>query len=117
MIKDKLYTTDELREGGIYTGDFYRMAEPCEVTGTLVLKAFGDRRTMRMFFILDDGRKIFTPVFWWQKFLNLPNTPIGTALRLTYVQNRKGIHLEKAEALSRQASDLHVQIQPVRDDP
>ena len=37
------------------------MEEPCEVTGTLYLKAFCDLKTMRMFFLLDDGRKIFYP--------------------------------------------------------
>lgn len=98
MMEDKLYTTAEMREEGIFTDDFLRMDESCEVTGTLVLKACGDKKTMRMFFILDDGRKIFTPVFWWQRYLNLPNTPIGTRLKLTYVQNAKGIHLGKAEA-------------------
>ena len=99
MIEDKLYTTEEMRERGIYTDDFLRMGSPCEVTGTLYLKACGDRKTMRMFFLLDDGRKIFTPVFWWQRYLNLPNTPIGTRFRLTYVSNNKGVHLGKAEVL------------------
>lgn len=95
MIEDKLYTTDELRDSSIYTGDFLRMEEPCEVTGTLCLKALCDRKTMRMFFILDDGRKIFTPVFWWQRYLELPAMPVGTRLRLHYVQNSKGVHLGK----------------------
>ena len=99
MIQDKLYTTPELMEEGIYTGDFQRMDEPCQVKGTLFLKAYGDRRTMRMFFVLDDGRKIFTPVFWWQQYLHLPDTPIGTKFRLTYAQNAKGIHLAKAEMI------------------
>lgn len=96
-MEDKLYTTSELREEGIYTDDFLKMDEPCEAVGTLVLKAYGDKKTMRMFFILEDGRRIFTPVFWWQRYLNLPNTPIGTTLKLTYVRNSKGIHLGKAE--------------------
>lgn len=96
-MEDKLYTTSELREEGIYTDDFLKMDEPCEVVGTLALKAYGDKKTMRMFFVLEDGRRIFTPVFWWQRYLNLPNTPIGTTLKLTYVRNSKGIHLGKVE--------------------
>ena len=96
-MEDKLYTTSQLREEGIYTDDFLKMSEPCEVLGTLVLKAYGDKKTMRMFFILEDGRRIFTPVFWWQRYLDLPNTPIGTTLKLSYVQNTKGIHLGKVE--------------------
>lgn len=99
MIEDKLYTTDELMNQGIYTGDFLRMEEPCEVAGTLYLKALCDRKTMRMFFVLEDGRKIFTPVFWWQQYLGLPIMPLGTRFRLTYVQNSKGVHLGKAEPL------------------
>ena len=99
MIENKLYTTSEMMEKGIYTGDYRKMDVPCQVNGTLVLKACGDRRTMRMFFVLDDGRKIFTPVFWWQQYLGLPDMPIGTKLRLTYIQNPKGIHLDKAEQI------------------
>ena len=99
MIENKLYTSQDLMLEGIYTGDFLRMEEPCQVNGTLVLKAYGNQRTMRMFFILEDGRKIFTPVFWWQQYLHLIETPIGTKFRLTYVQNPKGIHLDKAERI------------------
>jgi len=98
-MEDKLYTTSQLRREEIYTDDFLKMDVPCEVIGTLVLKAYGDKKTMRMFFVLEDGRKIFTPVFWWQRYLDLPNTPIGTTLKLTYVQNTKGIHLGKAEPI------------------
>ena len=46
-MEDKLYTTSELREEGIYTDDFLKMDEPCEVVGTLALKAYGDKKTIR----------------------------------------------------------------------
>ena len=43
---------------------------------------------LRLFFLLDDGRKIITPVFKWQKYLNFFHIPIGTRLLLTYVDGR-----------------------------
>ncbi len=97
QILDKLYTTQELMDQGICTTEYRPMDEPCTVIGILVLKAECDRRTMRMFFRLEDGRRVFTPVFWWQRYLSLPQTPIGTRLQLTYVRNSKGIHLGSAE--------------------
>jgi hypothetical protein len=50
-----------------------------------------------MFFSLSDGRKILTPVFWWQLGRGFQNIPTGTVVKLTYVQNSTGqIHLENA---------------------
>lgn len=99
MIENKVYTSLEMMQERIYTGDFYRMEEPCQVIGRLVLKAESREGIMRAFFVLEDGRKIFTPVFWWQQYLYLVETPIGTRFRLTYVKNPKGIHLDKAEKI------------------
>ena len=99
MIEDKIYTSQELMLAGIYTVDFHRMEEPCQVIGQLVLKAEGREGILRTFFVLEDGRKIFTPVFWWQMYLGLTDTPIGTKFRLTYARNPKGVHLDKAEQI------------------
>ena len=99
MIENKIYTSLELMQEGICTVDFQRMEEPCQVIGRLVLKAESREGIMRAFFVLDDGRKIFTPVFWWQRYLDLPEVSIGAKLRLTYVRNPKGIHLDKAEKI------------------
>ena len=99
MIENKIYTSFEMMREGIYTGDFHRMEEPCQVIGRLVLKAESREGIIRAFFVLEDGRKIFTPVFWWQQYLDLIETPIGTKFRLTYVKNPKGVHLGKAEKI------------------
>ena len=37
-MEDKIYTTDELVEAGIYTTDFDFMDKPGEYTGTLLIK-------------------------------------------------------------------------------
>jgi hypothetical protein len=50
-----------------------------------------------MFFSLSDGRKILTPVFWWQLGRGFQNIPTGTVLKLTCAKNSTGqIHLENA---------------------
>ena len=54
---------------------------------------------MRLFFRLSDGRKIITPVFWWQSYLGFYDIDNGTNLRLIYKQNSKGIALTAVEVL------------------
>ena len=95
-MEDKIYTTDELMEAGIYTTDFEFMDKPGEYLGTLLLKGNSCRGMLRLFFLLDDGRKIITPVFKWQKYLNFFHIPIGTRLLLTYVDGRDNkVYLKK----------------------
>ena len=50
--------------------------------GTLEMKAQGHKKSIRIFLTLDDGRKIITPIFWWQTYLGFYYMPIGTKLRL-----------------------------------
>lgn len=95
-MEDKIYTTDELVEAGIYTTDFDFMDKPGEYIGTLLFKGSSYRGLLRLFFLLEDGRKILTPVFKWQKFLGFFHIPIGTKLRLIYVNGREGmVYLKK----------------------
>ena len=95
-MEDKIYTTDELMEAGIYTTDFVFMDKPGEYLGTLLLKGNYCRGMLRLFFLLDDGRQIITPVFKWQKYLNFFHIPIGTRLLLTYVDGRDNkVYLKK----------------------
>ena len=85
MFDNRIYTARELMEQQIYTNDYQFMDKPCTVVGILVLKA--DSRKpgiLRVFFQLDDGRKIITPVFWWQQYLGFFEIEIGKRLRLTY---------------------------------
>ena len=95
-MEDKIYTTDELVEAGIYTTDFDFMDKPGEYVGTLLYKGSSYRGLLRLFFLLEDGRKILTPVFKWQKFLGFFHTPVGTKLRLIYVNGREDmVYLKK----------------------
>ena len=97
-MEDKIYTLEEMRSLGIDTHEYVFMDQPGESTGTLVLKAESRTKSIRMFFFLSDGRKILTPVFWWQLGRGFQNIPTGTVLKLTYAQNSTGqIHLENAE--------------------
>ena len=66
MLEDKIYTLEEMRSLGIDTHEYVFMDQPGEVTGTLVLKAESRTPSIRIFFALSDGRKILTPIFWWQ---------------------------------------------------
>jgi hypothetical protein len=51
---------------------------------------------LRLFFLLEDGRQIITPVFKWQKFLGFFHIPVGTRLLLTYVNGRDDkVYLKK----------------------
>ena len=95
-MEDKIYTTAELVEAGIYTTDFDFMDKPGEYIGTLLFKGSSYRGLLRLFFLLEDGRKILTPVFKWQKFLGFFHIPVGTKLRLIYVNGREDmVYLKK----------------------
>ena len=96
-MEDKIYTLEEMRTLGLDTSGYALMKEPGEVIGTLMLKAESRSPSKRLFFSLSDGRKIITPIFWWQLSRGFQNIPTGTVLKLTYVQNSTGqIHLENA---------------------
>ena len=97
MLEDKIYTLEEMRSLGIDTHEYVFMDKPGEVTGILVLKAETRSQSKRLFFSLSDGRKIITPIFWWQLSRGFQNIPAGTVLKLTYAKNGTGqIHLENA---------------------
>ena len=57
---------------------------------------------LRLFFQLSDGRKIITPVFWWQSYLGFYEIDNGTNLRLIYEKNGKGISLKEIEILDKE---------------
>lgn len=101
MPENRIYTSREMREEQIYTYDFQFMDEPCTVTGTLVLKAESHKPgVLRVFFQLDDGRKIISPVFWWQRYLGLYEMEIGTQLMLNYEPgNHGGVYLVAVEEI------------------
>lgn len=90
QFENRIYSRAELREREIDTGDYAIMTEPREVEGTLILKAEARNRMVRLFFVLSDGRKILTPVFWWQRSAGFYDLEVGARYRLRYVPGKDG---------------------------
>ena len=90
QFENRIYSRAELREREIDTGDYAIMTEAEEVEGTLVLKADARNRMVRLFFVLSDGRKILTPVFWWQRSAGFYDLEVGARYRLSYVPGKDG---------------------------
>lgn len=100
-IANKIYTKAEMRELGINTSDYVFMDEEGEFYGRLVLKAEARNDMIRLFIELNDGRKIITPVFWWQLSEKFGDKDIGTPLKFHYKRNSTGkVHLESAEIVN-----------------
>ena len=99
MIANKVYTRDEMREEHIITTDYHFIDKEGEYFAKLIMRAEASKNMMRLFFQLSDGRKIITPVFWWQSYLGFYEIDNGTNLRLIYEKNGKGIALKKIEIL------------------
>lgn len=100
-IVNKIYTKAEMRELGINTSDYVFMDEEGEFYGKLVLKAEARNDMIRLFIELNDGRKIITPVFWWQLSKKFGDIDIGTSLKLHYKRNATGkVHLESVEIVN-----------------
>lgn len=99
MIANKVYTRDEMREEHIITTDYRFIDKEGEYFAKLIMRAEASKNMMRLFFQLSDGRKIITPVFWWQSYLGFYEIDNGTNLRLIYERNGKGISLKEIEIL------------------
>ncbi len=99
MIANKVYTREEMREERIHTADYCFIDKAGEYTATLIMKAEASSGMLRLFFQLSDGRKIITPVFWWQKYLGFYEIDNGTKVKLIYKEDPKGIYLYTAEIL------------------
>lgn len=82
MIANKVYTREEMREERIHTVDYRFIDKAGEYTATLIMRAEASSGMLRLFFRLNDGRKIITPVFWWQKYLGFYETDNGTKVKL-----------------------------------
>ena len=111
-IENKIYSIEEMKELAIFTADYRFMDTPCTVVGTLVLKAQARGNMLRLFFRLEDGSKIITVVYWWQRYLGFYEQPVGATFLLRYVKNNKGgIHLDSAKALDRSMCNATVREQ------
>ena len=67
VYENRIYSRAEMRRLDIFTDEYALMRDEGEVTGTLVLKADARNGMVRLFFALSDGKKVITPVFWWQR--------------------------------------------------
>lgn len=90
QFENRIYSRAEMREQEIDTSDYAIMTEAEEVEGTLVLKADARNRMVRLFFVLSDGRKILTPVFWWQRSKGFFDLEVGACYLLSYVPGKDG---------------------------
>lgn len=90
--EDTILTCDQMRQFNVQTGEYQFMDEEGCYTGVLDFRAYGNSRKMRLFFTLDDGRKIISLVFWWDKdYLGFKNIPNGTYLCLHYKVDDNGV--------------------------
>lgn len=93
-----IYTRRQMRELNISTDDYCFMSEAGFFFGRLDLRAEAKDRMLRLFITLDDGRKIITPVFWWQNFVGFYEIKNGTRLKFHYVKNGQNkIYLKDVE--------------------
>lgn len=99
--EDMVLSCEQMRQLNVQTGEYQFMDTEGVYNGRLELRAYGNSRNLRLFFTLDDGRKVIALAFWWKDnylgFLDIPN---GTYLKLCFEKNEKGIiNLEEAEIL------------------
>ncbi len=99
-FENRVYSRAEMRAMEIDTSDYCFLTEAGDFHAQLLLKAEARDGMLRAFFRFEDGRKIITPIFWWQKRQGLWDIPVGTWLLLHYGLNTKGgIYLLDAERL------------------
>lgn len=91
VYENRIYSRAEMRRLEIFTDEYALMRDEGEVTGTLVLKAEARNGMVRLFFALSDGRKVITPVFWWQRAKGFFDLPVGGTYRLRYEPGKNGM--------------------------
>ena len=100
MMEDRIYSRAELRRMDLDTSEYQFLSESGDFQAVLVLKAEARDRMLRMFFDFSDGRKIITPLFWWQRKQGLWDIPVGRPLLLHFGDStRGGVYLNGAEVL------------------
>ena len=99
MMQDTVYTREQMRELRIMTQDYAINVEEGSFSARLDLKAEGHSGTLRLFFTFDDGRKIISPVYWWNRYLGFYELPVGSRVLLTYTRSSQGVFLTGAELI------------------
>ncbi len=88
-IEDKVYTQQELKDQDILTDEYRLLLQPGIYFARLDLKAKA-RSSLRVFFTLDDGRKVLSTAQWFQRYLGFYEIPIGTRMQLVYEKKASG---------------------------
>ena len=97
-IEDKVYSRAEMRAMEIDTSGYCFLTDTGDFRAQLLLKEEARDGMLRAFFRFEDGRKIITPIFWWQKRLGLWDIPVGKWLLLHYgLSSKGGIYLMDVE--------------------
>ena len=97
-IEDKVYSRAEMRAMEIDTSDYCVLTEAGDFYAQLLLKAEARDGMLRAFFHFEDGRKIITSIFWWQKSQGLWDIPVGKWLLLRYgLSSKGGVYLMDVE--------------------
>lgn len=96
-----VYSLEQMKELVIDTSEYKLNLEVGVFCGTLEMKAEArSRRTLRLFFTFDDGRKVFAPVFQYNRFLGFYEIPVGSRVKLTYrASGENGVWLLEAKRL------------------
>ena len=98
-MKNDVYTQSDLRRFNILTMDYVLNLEPGDFLAVLDLKAEA-RRCLRAFFTFEDGRRVMSPVYWWQCYLGLYDIPCKSRVKLHYDANSRGeVYLTAVERL------------------
>ncbi len=84
IMQNKIYTRAEMRHLDIDTSEYHFLEEIGDFYAELVLKAEARNSMLRMFFNFEDGRKIITPLFWFQRTQGLWDIPVGSRVLLHY---------------------------------
>jgi hypothetical protein len=105
-IPNKVLTCAEMRENAVVTNDYHFMKKTGFFRGWLTLKAEGKPGILRLFFQLEDGSKIITPVFYWQAYLGFWEAEINRYYDLEYAEGSQGkTYLKSAELVEEEVAE------------
>lgn len=98
-MSNDIITRNDFSNSELAVNEFGLNKMQGEFDAVLELKAWAGGRILRTFFTFDDGRKIIAPVYAWQRYLGFCEMPLGSRVRLTYTENRRGTFLTGAKLL------------------
>ena len=105
-MENDIYTLSQMREMDVDTSGYSLVTEPGDYFGTVEMKAEAREAKLRLFLRFEDGGRIFTPLFWWQRGSGLWDIPVGQRLLLHYAASASGfLYLRAAELCPEKTDD------------